>query len=137
MKVPLRLEYRGPSFQRYAAKELGLKLPKPWVAEILGPSATYDLERRFLESHIDYSNANKRLTSGIEFHFILEIGKLYEVQSFIKYGETKRFFATPSEFGIHEISSEKVMIWARELQDYAARFLFEKVTEAAVCQSIT
>lgn len=52
---------------------------KPWVAEITGLDAKYELRRAFVRSAYDYTNAAKSSWNGIEARFILESGRYYEV----------------------------------------------------------
>lgn len=68
--------------------------PRNWVAEIIGPSQKYGLERSFIKGKIDLSKANSKETRGVCFNYILESGKIYEVSKPTSWRSTDRFFAT-------------------------------------------
>src|SRR5690606_26902435 len=50
----------------------------PWVAEIVGLSAKYGYDRRFLRGKEDWSQANSAGSRGVRFYFTLEEGRYYE-----------------------------------------------------------
>lgn len=66
---------------------------KPWVAEITGRDPKYGLARSFLAGSRDYSRSNRPGTRGIYTTYVLEPGKVYEINDPHSWGKTCRYFA--------------------------------------------
>ncbi|MEQ2441793.1 hypothetical protein [Solibaculum intestinale] len=86
---------------------VGVPPRSSWVAEVLGPSEKYRLERNFLKPKLDYSRANGIGSRGVFAEYILESGKLYEVKSQESWSRTDRYFCIVDQDGdVIKISEE-------------------------------
>jgi hypothetical protein len=85
--------------------------PKPWVAEVVPGTKGKLWDRAFLQpSGNDYREANGRGSRGVRRHYILESGKLYEVQRMTAWEKAERVFLRVTEQGdIEELSREEVL----------------------------
>ena len=84
---------------------------RPWVAEITGPSERFGFERRFVEGMIDFKNANSKGSRGVELHFVLESGRIYEVRHHGSWKTESRYFCVITEDGDIEEVEEA---WAKD-----------------------
>jgi hypothetical protein len=83
-----------------------------WVAEIVGPSERYELERHFLRGKRDYSRANSVGSRGVWIYYLLESGRVYEVQRRVTWGTSERFFCRVNTDGaIERITRKEVYQW--------------------------
>lgn len=82
-------------------RSLGLRMfyNQYWAAEIVGLSDRYGFERRFLEGHKDYANANALGTRGVYVYYLLEPGKLYEISAPKTRTRIDRYYCTVTEDG--------------------------------------
>lgn len=88
---------------------------KVWVAEITGSDLIYKYSRKFLKCKVDYSKANSKGTRGVIHWFILETGKIYEVESPVSWSRKERYFCKISECGdIIKIDKSEVDKWVKE-----------------------
>lgn len=88
---------------------------KVWVAEITGVDPKYKYSRTFLKSKVDYSKSNSKGTRGVMHWFIMETGKIYEVEAPISWSRKERYFCKISEDGdIVKIDKEEVAKWVKE-----------------------
>lgn len=79
---------------------IGLSRPrKPWVAQILGKDPRYGLARRFLPANWQRQRANGNGSRGVELWFVLESGRLYEVNAPVSWRSTERYFCTVADTG--------------------------------------
>ena len=131
MKATLKLEHIGADSADFlnamcrqfnqAAPGLGDRFigrpnPGPWIAEITGCSAQYGIERRFLPSSRDYSDANSKGSRGVYLWFVLKTDKLYQVHARVSWKNTRRYFVAVSEDGeIYELEDEEVDEWLSAL----------------------
>lgn len=84
----------------------------PWVAEIVGLSAKYGYERRFLRGKEDWTRANSPGSRGVYFYFTLEEGRYYEAYRRVSNNQSERLFLkVTSEGEIVEVSREEVDEW--------------------------
>lgn len=82
---------------------------RPWVAEIMGFSERYDLDRRWLDGRIDYTYANSIGSRGVYLHYMLDRGRIYEVRSFVSWATEDRYFGIPYRDIMIRISKEEVV----------------------------
>lgn len=89
----------------------------PWLAQIVGLSARYGLDREFLSPKIDYSRANSKATRGVYYCWTLESGQIYETSYPVSWKRTERKFLTVTDDGeIVTITRQEVDAWlARRL----------------------
>lgn len=85
---------------------------QPWVAEITGPDPTYTYQRRFVRGKKDYSKANSKGSRGVYLWFLLESGRVYEVNERKTWSTTERYFCRVADDGeIIRMSREEVAAW--------------------------
>lgn len=95
---------RGAGFHWDAKKRgwwMGSKSEAENVAEILSrhfptPNDGEKYEKELLKPNTDFADANKRLTYGLYFYYILESGSLYEVLNYVAWERTETYFAAPT-----------------------------------------
>lgn len=87
----------------------GLRAPRPWCAEILGPDPRYGLARRFLRPSIDHTYANRSGTRGVHYMWVLSPGSVYEVSHQVGWERTvRRFVAVGDQGEIVDLTEEEV-----------------------------
>ena len=95
-----------------------VRVGKPWIAEIIGPSAQYVFERRFLKTIAleFYKGSPSRL--GVDADEI-EVGKIYEIKNPASWGHPdERIYIRiiskgPDFFEVEEISYEDLIKYFR------------------------
>ena len=89
----------------------------PWLAEIVGLSARYGLDRDFLPAKVDWSESNSSGNRGVYYCWLLETGRVYETHYWTTWTRDHREFLTVDEHGaVVEITRQEVDAWlAREL----------------------
>lgn len=91
---------------------VGFKYNGPWVAEITGRHPKFKLSRQFLSSKRDYSKSNGRGSRGVYLWYILESGKLYQVDEMVSRRNRERYFCTVTPEGeIKIVGNEEVEEW--------------------------
>ncbi len=80
----------------YAQAEAAAKELRPHL-KTMRPEKKYDTKD--LTPNTDFADANKRLTYGLYFYFILESGRLYEVLNYVAWERTDYYYATPTQEG--------------------------------------
>jgi hypothetical protein len=110
MKAQIMLE----RFVKPRALKVGPS-PRPWAAEVLPGTRGQLWDRRYLKAGgNDYRDANGCGTRGVRRHFVLESGKLYEVQQMTGWDRTERVFMRVTESGdIEELERSEVLSWLR------------------------
>lgn len=107
---------QGNDPRKWAAKTLvrnGGKLPQPWVAELIAVRESRGLERHFVRPARDFAQANGSGNRGIRFFFVLESGKVYEVQELTSWTNKRRYFCRVTTIGdIEEITEGEIRQWA-------------------------
>lgn len=101
---------RGNDPRRWAAKTLarnGGKLPQPWVAELTASRDSHDFARVFVRHTKDFAQANGTGNRGVRFFFLLESGKVYEVQELTSWTNKRRFFCRVTAAGAIDILTEQ------------------------------
>jgi hypothetical protein len=122
VKTTLGLElFDDSSFAPRALKK-NLRNTKCWVAEILGHTPNgYD--RKFVSHRRDYTHANSRATRGVYCWYLLDEGKIYEVQEQVSWKNAERYFCVVRNGEIERISRQEVdlllMKIARQEEPYA------------------
>jgi hypothetical protein len=87
-------------------------MPRPWVADILGPDPTYTYRRRFVRAKKDYSKANSKGSRGVYLWYVLESGHVYEVNERKTWSTTERYFVrVADDGGIVRVPAEEVATW--------------------------
>ena len=123
-RAALRLEVIGDNLDaqdrlwrailpRDMADALEVRIPKPWVAEIKGPSNRYKYTREFLTGHRDYSEANSIGSRGVYMWFTLCEGPMYEVYQRITWRSSRRYFCKVEDGRIVEVEKDEVDAWLR------------------------
>lgn len=106
-------QYNDP--RKWAAKTLarnGGKLPQPWVGELTGIDQWGRFERRYIRHTKDFAQANGTGNRGVRFFFLLETGKVYEVQELTSWTNKRRYFCQVTAAGeIEEITEEEARQW--------------------------
>ncbi len=93
----------------------GYRRKRPWVAEIIGVSQRYGFERSFLDPKKDYSRSNAIGSRGVRLFFILESGRLYEINEQTSWRRWLRWYAVVSDSGdIVHVSKEEAHQWLRD-----------------------
>jgi len=95
-----------------------IRVGRPWIAEIIGPSAQYVFERRFLKTIAleFYKGSPSKL--GVDADEI-EVGKIYEVKNPVSWGHSdERIYIRviskgPDFFEAEEISREDLVKYLR------------------------
>jgi hypothetical protein len=88
--------------------------PSGWVAEITGFDPKYKYARTFLKFKKDYSRANSKGSRGIFAEYILEEGKIYDVEQQVTWKRSKRYFCTVKDWKIVEIDEMEVILCLNE-----------------------
>jgi len=89
----------------------GKPLPqRQWVAEITGLSATSKdkFNKHYLRGKIDYSKANSKGTRGVYAYYILEEGRLYEVNSPVAWKRDDHYYCTVKDGQIIRLTEREV-----------------------------
>jgi len=86
---------------------------RAWVAEIVGLSAKYGFERKFLRPNIDYAEANSAGSRGIYKYYWLEEGKVYEVSAPQSWRKIDRYFCEIKNNRAERIDRSKVEEWLK------------------------
>lgn len=111
MKALLQLErfdIRGTRTRRPGERERA-RLLRAWVAEIVGHHPVYEYDRRFLEpSGLDFSQANGSGSRGVRACYLLEEGRVYEVQEQISWHRAERTFRTARVGIVVKVSPEEL-----------------------------
>jgi len=89
--------------------------PPGWVAEITGFDIKYKYERRFLLGKYDYSLAAAS-GKGRVIEFILESGRLYEVERIANRGRERFFCTVNGEGEIIRMAEEEATEWLKNIQ---------------------
>lgn len=89
--------------------------PRPWVAEVIPGTQGRLWDRCYLQAAgNDYRESNGRGTRGVRRHYILESGKLYEVQRMTSWEKAERVFMRVTNEGeIQELNREEVLTCLR------------------------
>lgn len=88
---------------------------RPWVAEITGRHPKFKLSRQFLPSNKDLSQANGAFSRGVRRWYILESGKLYEVNEMVSWKKRDRYFCAVTPDGeIRRVGGEEVEQWLND-----------------------
>lgn len=82
---------------------------RPWVAEITGEDPKYKFKRVFLKGRKDYSEAaDKKGSRGVYYYYVLDPGKIYEINDLVSLKSTKRYFARVLAGEIIEMTEDEV-----------------------------
>lgn len=88
---------------------------RPWVAEILGVAKRFGLARHFLRANWQRKRASGAHNRGVELWFILEANRFYEVNTWLSWRRSDRYFCTVSEGGeIIRVSATEVEAWVKK-----------------------
>lgn len=88
---------------------LGRDLEESFVAEISGLDPRYGFARQFLRGSKDYSRSNSKGSRGVFKWYILESGRIYDVQRQVTWKRLERFYCTVDEAGdIIKLTKEEV-----------------------------
>lgn len=103
------------SFSPGAGKAIIGKPPSTsWVAEIIDMHPRYKFERRFLRPKKDYTHTNGVGSRGIFAWYVLEQGRIYDVQSQTSWRSRDRYFCRVNECGdIERIGQSEVIEWLK------------------------
>jgi hypothetical protein len=87
---------------------------RPWVARIMGRSKALGLEREFLDSIVDFSDAAtfSSRTVDIQICWMVKVGWVVEVATAGKRGPERRFYRVTSPTELTEMTAEEVARWA-------------------------
>jgi hypothetical protein len=112
MKAQLKLERIG-EISATMRKIMGGGPRMPWVAEILGESERYGLDRKFLPYNKNFEKANNAGSRGVCAEYILESGKSYEVFERTSWSSSRNYFVTVTNDGeIREIAKYEAITTA-------------------------
>lgn len=75
------------------------KMRRPWVAEITGTHPKFGFERHFLRGNWQRRRSSSTGNRGVEIWYILESGKIYQVQHYTSWKRRHRYFVTVDEAG--------------------------------------
>lgn len=104
MKALIKLECIGDGGNRGGSRA------SYWVAEIVGVSAHFGIERQFVRCNKDYSKANSVGSRGVYAFYVVESGKVYEVSEPLTWKKTDQYFCTVSDDGeIVRLTIEEVI----------------------------
>ncbi len=119
MRAVLKLELIGDNY-RWAARHAdlrrvhlkqyinvlryGQRRHKPWVAHL--SISDGEIKRDFVESALDYSEANSHGSRGIYEYYALSDG-IYEVNEATGLGRSRRYFIRVSDMTITEIGQDQ------------------------------
>lgn len=84
-------------------------LPRQWVAEITGTDPKFGFKRAFLRGKKGYSRANSVGSRGIYFVYLLEEGRIYEVNSPVSWKRDVRYFCRYMDGRKNVLSKEEVL----------------------------
>lgn len=85
-----------------------------WAAEIKGRHLKFGLERLFLPAKRDYSRANSKGSRGVFLWFVLESGRIYEVNERASWKNSRRYFCAVDNQGcIYELDKQEVDEWLK------------------------
>lgn len=114
MRASIRLEAIGDdTFEYFRHLEKHPKMPlrprpgmrmvspaqRQWIAEIIGVDSRYGWRRVFLRGYKDYTHANGPGSRGVFVTYILEPGRIYQVQSPQSWNHTDSYYCTVSKDG--------------------------------------
>ncbi|OBK02782.1 hypothetical protein A5637_16345 [Mycolicibacterium fortuitum] len=95
---------------RFTAEQIGHT--KPWLAEITGRTPQFGFKRRFLRADRDFSRANRRGTSGVEYAWTLTVNRVYEAEYPTSWSKARRVFLRADPAGdVVEIDEAEVIAW--------------------------
>lgn len=108
MKTTLSLEYFDVNqLYKREIEKAAMRKKNPWVAEILGHTPD-GYRRKFVERKRDYTHANSRGTRGVYCWYLLDEGKVYQVQEQISWRNFIRYFCQVRDAQIVKITQEEV-----------------------------
>jgi hypothetical protein len=85
---------------------------KPWVAEISDRHEQLGLQRRFLPANWQRKRANGPHSRGVELWFVLESGRVYEVNEPVSWRRWDRYFCAVDDAGnVQRLSKKEVEQW--------------------------
>jgi hypothetical protein len=106
--APFMAERIGQSALRLGLRAQGRS---PWLAEIVGHSRRYGLDRRFLRPAVDWTEANTRGTRGVVHHWALRPNAVYEAYYPTSWTKARRVFLRVVDGGTEEITRDQVEAW--------------------------
>lgn len=83
---------------------------RPWVAQITGGEFPR-LDRTFLKGKKDYTHSNSVGSRGVELHYLLTEGEVYEVKYNSAWQNRQRCFCTVHGGEILPLTKEDVEAW--------------------------
>ena len=107
MKTTLGLElFDGSAIYMREGIRKKISPQNPWVAEIVGHTPT-GYERRFVRSSRDYTKSNSRGSRGVYCWYLLDEGKIYQVQEQISWKNAIRYFCVIQDCRVVRITQEQ------------------------------
>jgi hypothetical protein len=95
---------------RVLRRLFGAKMPRRWwVAEIALIEGRYT--RTFVKGRKDYSASNSTGTRGVNEHYILFPGRIYEISAPESWKRIDRYFARVEEKTLIRMTDEEVRAW--------------------------
>lgn len=106
----LTLEWIGAA-EYHALKGL-VRLPRPYVAKLVGLSERFGFEREFVSPFTDYTSANAPGSRGVELNYFLGPG-LYEVRERLSWKRWRKYILLYDGINDVEVTEEQARGWLR------------------------